>query len=128
MFCSDSPDLILSNVCSIINPTVKSRNTVVFVYGGWQKLTNSPGNAANHIADSSTDLLQNFTLSISSKFPTKSSKIQNPAHQTTYRTPYRQTPLKSSISTTSQPKNQTSISQKSTHKSKILLIYRHFYR
>ena len=28
MFCSNSPDLILSNVCSIINPTVKLRNTV----------------------------------------------------------------------------------------------------
>nr|DAH72891.1 MAG TPA: hypothetical protein [Bacteriophage sp.] len=29
MFCSDSPDLILSNVCSIINSTEKYRNTVI---------------------------------------------------------------------------------------------------
>ena len=29
MFCSDSPDPILSNVCSIIDPTEKCRNTVV---------------------------------------------------------------------------------------------------
>lgn len=28
MFCSNSPDLILSNVCSIINSTEKYRNTV----------------------------------------------------------------------------------------------------
>ena len=80
--------------------------------GGLQKLIAWTGNAANSIADSSTDFLQNFTLSISSKIPTKSSKIQNPAHQTLYRTPYRQNPLKSSISATSQPKNQTSISPK----------------
>lgn len=88
------------------------KNRSFVVYGGWQKLKRQPGNAANHIADSSTDFLQNFTLSISSKFPTKSSKIQNPAHQTTYRTPYRQITLKSSISATSQPKNQTLIPSK----------------
>ena len=80
--------------------------------GGWQKLTDSHGNAANPIADSSTDFLQNFTLSISSKIQLKSSKIQNPAHQTLYRTTYRQNILKSNISTTSKPKNQTSISPK----------------
>ena len=28
MFCSDSPDLILSNVCSIVDPTEKWRKTV----------------------------------------------------------------------------------------------------
>ena len=112
MFCSDSPDLILSNVCSMSIPTEKCRNTVIFNDRGWQKLKRQPGNAANPIADSSTDLLQNFTLSISSKFPTKSSKIQNPAHQTTYRTPYRQNQLKSSISATSRPKNQTPLSSK----------------
>ena len=124
----NSPDLILSNVCSIASPTEKCRKTVVLWYRGWQKLKRQPGNAANSIADSSTDFLQNFTLSIYSKFPTKSSKIQNPAHQTTYRTTYRQNPLKSSISATSKPKNQTSISQKSTHNFKIFLIYKHFYR
>ena len=42
----------------------------VFIYGGYLKLTNSPGNAANPIADSSTDLIQNFTLPIS-KIPNK---------------------------------------------------------
>lgn len=128
MFCSNNPDLILSNVCSVINPTVKYRITVILWYRGWQKLTNSPGNAANPIADLSTDFLQNFNLSISSKFPTKSSKIQIFSSQTTYRTPYRQTTLKSSISTTSQPKIKPSSYQKFIHKSKIFLIYRHFYR
>lgn len=29
MFCSNSPDLILSNICSIRDPTEKCRNTVV---------------------------------------------------------------------------------------------------
>lgn len=29
MFYSDSPDLILSNICSVINPTEKWRNTVI---------------------------------------------------------------------------------------------------
>lgn len=29
MFYSDSPDLILSNICSVINPTEKCRNTVI---------------------------------------------------------------------------------------------------
>ena len=112
MFCLDSPGMILSNVCSIANPTEKCGNTVIIWYREWQKLTNSPGNAANPIADSSTDFLQNFNLSISLKNPQKSSKIQNPAHQTLYRTPYRQNPLKSSILATSKPKNQTSISPK----------------
>ena len=112
MFCSNSPDLILSNVCSIANPTEKCRNTVGLWCGGWQKLKRQPGNAANNIADLFTDFLQNFTSSIFSKYPTKSSKIQNPAHQTTYRTPYRQSPLKSSILATLQPKNQTLISPK----------------
>ena len=82
------------------------------VWWGWQKLGQAFCFLIPGIADSSTDFLQNFTLSISSKFPTKSSKIQNPAHQTIYRTPYRKNPLKSNISTTSQPKNQISISPK----------------
>ena len=56
---------------------------------GWQKLTNRTGNAAKPIADSPTDFLQNFTLSISSKIPIKSSKISNFQSQTSYRTPYR---------------------------------------
>ena len=43
---------------------------------GWQKLKRQHGNATEPIADSSTDFLQNFTLSTSSKFSTKSSKIQ----------------------------------------------------
>nr|DAZ72181.1 MAG TPA: hypothetical protein [Caudoviricetes sp.] len=35
MFYSDSPDLILSNICSIINPTEKCRKTVTkHVFGG----------------------------------------------------------------------------------------------
>ena len=40
-------------------------NRGFMVYGGWQKLIAWTGNAANPIADSSTDLIQNFTLSIS---------------------------------------------------------------
>ena len=42
----------------------------VFHNRGYLKLTNRAGNAANPIADSSTDLLQNFTLPIS-KIPNK---------------------------------------------------------
>ena len=55
---------------------------IPWFYGvrGWQKLIAWPGNAANPIADSSTDFLQNFTLSISSKIPQKSSKIPNSTH------------------------------------------------
>ena len=35
MFCSDSPDLIISNKCSVINPTEKCRNTVAKrMFGG----------------------------------------------------------------------------------------------
>ena len=41
---------------------------------------------------------------------------------------YRQTPLKSSISATSQPKIKFLSHQKSTHKFKIFLIYKHFHR
>ena len=82
------------------------------IQGGYLKLIRQTGNAANPIADSSTDFLQNFTLSISSKYPQKSSKITIFPSQTTYRTPYRQIPLKSSISATSQPKNQTLIPPK----------------
>ena len=95
---------------------------------GWQKLEQVFLFPILGIAGSPTDFLQNFTLSISSKIPTKSSKIQILSSQTTYRTPYRQNPLKSNISATSKPKNQTSISQKFTHNFKIILIYRHFYR
>lgn len=67
---------------------------------GQLKLTNRTGKSAAPIADSSTDLLQNFALSISSKSPTKPSKIPISPFQITYRTPYRQIPLKSSISAT----------------------------
>ena len=79
---------------------------------GYLKLIRWTGNAANPIADSSTDLLQNFTLSISLKIPQKSSKIPIFSSQTPYRTTYRQNPLKSSISATSRPKNQTPLSPK----------------
>ena len=82
------------------------------MYGGWQKLKRQSGNAAEPIADLSTHQLKNPTYPQSLKFPTKSSKIQNQAHQILYRTTYRQNILKSNISTTSQPKNQTSISPK----------------
>ena len=41
MFRSNSPDLILSNVCSIINPTVKCRKTVVFQGMGMAKTKNT---------------------------------------------------------------------------------------
>ena len=37
MFYSDSQDLILSNICYIINPTEKYRNTVFLWYGGIAK-------------------------------------------------------------------------------------------
>ena len=37
MFCSDIPDLILSNICSIINPTEKYRNTVILWWWGVAK-------------------------------------------------------------------------------------------
>ena len=37
MFCSDIQDLILSNVCSIINPTEKCSNTVGLWYRGVAK-------------------------------------------------------------------------------------------
>ena len=41
MFCSDSPDLILSNICSIADPTEKSRNTVgLWCTGGVAKTKN----------------------------------------------------------------------------------------
>ena len=92
MFYSNSPDLILSNVCSIANPTEKMRNTVTLWCGGWQKLIAWTGNAAEPIADLSTDFLQNFTLSISSKFPTKSAKIPILITKILYRTQYRQNP------------------------------------
>ena len=64
---------------------------------GWQKLIAWTGNAVNPIADLSTDFLQNFTLSISSKIPLKPSKIQFLFKLTRYRTSYRQIPLKSNI-------------------------------
>ena len=80
--------------------------------GGWQKLTALPGKAAEPIADSPTHQLKNQPSSKSLKFPTKSAKIFIPITQILYRTTYRQNPLKSNISTTSQPKNQTSISPK----------------
>ena len=83
--------------------------TIVFTYRGQLKLILRAGNAASPIADSSTDLLQNFTLPISSKIPQKSSKIPISPSRTPYRTPYRQIPLKSSISATFNHKNQTSI-------------------
>lgn len=54
MFCSDSPDMILSNICSIINPAEKYRNTVVIIDRGWQKLKKIIHFSINHIADSST--------------------------------------------------------------------------
>ena len=41
MFCSSSPDLILSNICSITNPTVKSRNTVENICSGVAKTKNT---------------------------------------------------------------------------------------
>ena len=46
------------------------------VWWGWQKLEQVFCFLIPGIADSSTDFLQNFTLSTSSKFSTKSSKIQ----------------------------------------------------
>lgn len=64
---------------------------------GWQKLIALTGNVAEPIADSSTDFLQNFTLSISSKIPLKPSKIQFLFKLTRYRIPYRKTPYKSGI-------------------------------
>ena len=73
---------------------------------GVAKTKKTTGNAANPIADSSTHQLKNPTSPKSSKYPTKSSKIPNSTLQTTYRTPYRQITLKSSISATLQPKNQ----------------------
>ena len=76
---------------------------------GQLKLIRQTGNAANLIADSFTDFLQHFTLSISSKSQQNQAKSKISPFKTTYRTPYRQIPLKSSISVTSQPKNQTSI-------------------
>ena len=107
MFLLNSPDLILSNICSYLKTMTNIYLlTIVFIYGGWQKLKRSPGNAAEPIADLFTYLLQNFTLSISLKIPQKSSKIPISPSRTPYRTPYRQNPLKSSISATSQPKNQ----------------------
>ena len=79
---------ILSNIRSIIlfsnNPVFKIRTHVPYgkigkyrgsMVWGCQKLKRQPGNVAEPIADLSTDFLQNFTLSISSKTPTKSSKI-----------------------------------------------------
>ena len=128
MFCSDSQIWFYRTFVLLL--ILRKNVDLPWFYGmgGWKKLIAWTGNAAEPIADSSTDFLQNFNLSISLKIPTKSSKIQNFTLQTTYRTPYRQIPLKSSISATSKPKNQTSISQKSTHKSKIFLIYMHFYR
>nr|DAV11528.1 MAG TPA: hypothetical protein [Caudoviricetes sp.] len=58
------------------------------------------------IADLSTDFLKNFTLLISSKSPTKPSKIPISPLQTLYRIPYRQTTLKSMLSAILPSKNQ----------------------
>ena len=53
-------------------------------------------------------LTQKCNLIPNLKIPTKSSKIPNFPSQTTYRTTYRQTLLKSSISATSKPKKSNS--------------------
>ena len=49
--------------------------------GGWQKLIAWTGNAAEPIADLSTDFLQNFTLSISSKSQQNQPKSQFSSQQ-----------------------------------------------
>ena len=70
----NSPDLILQNVCSIIKQWLIYIYQSLFSHNkGWQKLTKQPGNAANPIADSSTDLIQNFT------FPSFKNHQQNQA-------------------------------------------------
>ena len=75
--CSIKIDPVNYSICSISTITTeKCRNTVTLWCGGLQKLKRQHGNAAEPIADSSTDFLQDFTLSTSSKFSTKSSKIQ----------------------------------------------------
>lgn len=117
--------MILLNICSI---TEKYRNTDFLRVWGWQKLKSQLYFIRLCIADSSTDFLQNFTLSISSKIPLKSSKILFLFKITCYRTQYRQNPLKSSISATSQPKIKLPSHQKSNHKFKIFLIYKYFHR
>ena len=48
------------------------------IYGGWQKLIALPGNAANHIADSSTHQLKNLTMSKFSKSQQNQAKSQFP--------------------------------------------------
>nr|DAX09939.1 MAG TPA: hypothetical protein [Bacteriophage sp.] len=48
---------------------------------------------------------QKSILSLTAKFPTKSSKIPNFTIPTPYRTPYRSNPLTKPLSATSQPKN-----------------------
>ena len=93
MFCSDSPDILLSK-------TEKYRNTVVVGCRGWQKPDPQLVFPGIHIADSSTHQLKNPT----SKIQQNQAKSKIPPIKTLYRTQYRQNPLKSSISVTSQPK------------------------
>lgn len=94
MFCSSSPDLILSNVCSIINPTEKYRNTVEKHMFGVAKTNRT--NVLFHFPNSwfIYTPTQKFNLSNLQKSPLKSSKILFLFKITTYRTSYRQNPVK----------------------------------
>ena len=75
--CSIKIDPVNYSICSISTITTeKCRNTVTLWCGGWQKLIAWTGNAAEPIADSFTDFLQNFTLSISSKSQQNQAKSQ----------------------------------------------------
>lgn len=63
MFCSNAPDLILSNICSIRKECIIYIYYPLFLHNpGQLKLIRLAGNAINLIADSSTHQLKNLTL------------------------------------------------------------------
>lgn len=124
MFCSNSPDLIISNVCSIINSAEKCRNTVNLSSRGCQKLDQSFYFSILAIASSSTHQLKNPSPQNSNKIK-RNPKFHSP-NPISYPISSKLTKIKHSSHFPIQ-KIKIIFIQIQHQKSIISLIYKHFF-